>query len=167
MGVVRTGESEYDKELQKWDTPKRLGGYGPDGFEAFPRMLYKAHRRENGKVMCMDMEALYATDMNVALRADAFNRSCQTTVNNQHELDRELANGWRPSPQEALDYQESLARDIAQAAAETNWSVQRMSDKARAEHAAADRATDAPVTDVPAPPKKRGRKPNAPMVTVS
>lgn len=166
MPIVRTGETEFDKEMAKWDTPKRLGGFAPDGYEPFPKMLYKAHRRENGKVMCMDMDALYATDLAVAARAEAFNNTCMTTVGNQQELDRELANGWRHSPKDALDYQEALAQDISKAAAEVNYSVQRMSDKAKSEHARADASTDAPVVDVVAAPKKRGRKPNAPMVTV-
>lgn len=159
MAVVRNAEptTAYEIEMHKWDTPKRDGGYAPNGYEPFPLMLYKAHRRENGKVMCMDMDALYAADMNIVAKAEAFNNSCMLVVNSETERDRAVANGWRTSPKDALEYQESLARDIAQAAAETNWSVQRMSEKAQREHAALDAETEDPVADVPAPKRKPGR----------
>lgn len=165
MAVVRNAEptTAYEIEMHKWDTPKREGGYGADGYEPFPTMVYKAHRRDNGKVMCLDMDALYAADMNVVARAEAFNNSCMMEVKDQSALERALSNGWRPSPQAALDYQESLARDIAQAAAEANYGVQRMSEKAQREHKALDAATDAPVADVPAPKKA----PKATRVAVS
>lgn len=154
MGIVSTGESAYDLEVQKWNTPKRLGGMAPDGYEPFPKMLYKAHRRENGKVMCMDMDALYASDMNIVAKAEAFNSSCLLTVKSEGEWQRAKAQGWCDSPADALEAHEKHAQAIAQAAAEVNYSVQRMSDKAQREHAEADAATDAPVTDVK---RKRGR----------
>lgn len=158
MGVVRNAEptTAYEKELARWDTPKRDGGMRPDGYEPFPKMVYKAHQMENGKVSCYDMAALYASDMNVVARADAFNRKCELTVHSPHELEKALAEGWRSSPKEALDYYESLQQDIAKAAAEAAYSVQRMSEKARREYQAADEATEHPVTDVAAP--KRGPK---------
>lgn len=158
MGIVRNAEptTEYEKELHKWNTPKRLGGYAPDGYEAFPKMLYKAHRRENGKVMCMDMDALYAADMNVQARAEAFNNSCQLTVKSEGEMERALSDGWCRTPADAIEAHEKHQRAIAQAAAEAAYAVQRMSDKAQAEHKAADAATEHPLTDVPAP--KRGPK---------
>jgi hypothetical protein len=131
----------------------------PDGREEFPKMLYKAHRRENGKVMCMDMDALYAADMSVAARAEAFNRSCQMIVRSEGENDRAKNDGWCESPQDAIDAQEALAQDIAKAAAEVAYSVQRMSEQAQREHKEADLATDAPVTDVAAPARgPRGKR---------
>src|SRR5687768_874115 len=142
MGVVRNSEptTAYEIEMHKWDTPKRLGGYRCDGYEPFPKMVYKAHRRENGKVMCMDMDALYASDMNIVARAEAFNASCMRTVNSQGELDRARNEGWCDSPTAALEIHEKHQQAIATAAAEAAYSVQRMSEQARAEHKAADAA---------------------------
>jgi hypothetical protein len=168
MAIVRTGTTEYDKEIDRWNTPRNqrvrdhegnetnVMGMGAIGYEPFPKMLYKAQTHSNGQVLFMDLNAIYATDINIAARAEAFNRSCQLTVNSEDELNKALNQGWRKTPDEAMAYHEGLQRDIAKAAAETNWSVQRMSEKARAEHAAADRATEHPVTDVAAP--KRGPK---------
>jgi hypothetical protein len=155
MPIVRTGESAYDKELELWNTPKRNGGYAPDGYEPYPKMLYKAHRRENGKVMCMDLDAIYAVDPAKQALADAFNRTCQRTVNSDGEHLRAKADGWCDSPDAALAVHEQLQQDIATAAAEANHSVRSMSEKARAEFAAADADTEHPLTDVP---KKRGPK---------
>ena len=160
MSIVRTGESAYDIEMQKWDTPKRLGGFGPDGFEAFPRMVYRAERREDkgGKVMCMDVEgSLYSTDPVVQARAEAFTNKCQRIVSSEGEYLRAQGEGWCASPADALQAIEKHAQAMATAAAEVNYSVQRMSDKAQREHAAFDAETDGVVADVPAPKRKPGR----------
>jgi hypothetical protein len=151
--IVRSGESEYDRELAKWDLPKRMGGYNADGFEPYPRMLYKAHRRENGKVMCMDMDALYGGDMAAVARAEAFNHACQKTVQSDEQYRIAKGQGWSDTPTDAIALHEREAQALATAAAEAAYSVQRMSEKARAEHAKADAATEHPLADVPAPKK--------------
>lgn len=167
MGLVIQPETLYGRELAKWDRPrnqfvedengKREYGMNAVGEEPYPKMLYKAQRRENGKVMVMDMDALYALDPAVQARADAFNRSCQLTVQSEDEYRRAKDQGWRESPEIALAYYEALQQDIARAAAEANFDLQRMSEQAKREHAALDATTDAPVTDVPAPKRKPGR----------
>ena len=144
MGVVRTGESSYDKELNKWDTPQRQGGMRPDTFQAFPSMLYKAHQRDNGQWAVHD-----ALDEN-------WSRRCQLIVRDDAELRRSLEQGWRATPQEALAYADRFQQAIADAAAERHFADQRLSELARREAAAADAATNDHVPDVPAP-KKRGR----------
>jgi hypothetical protein len=158
MAIVRNAEptTAMEKELDRWDRPKRDGGMNADGYEPFPKMVYKANQLENGKVAVFDMAAIYGTDLNVVTRAEAFNKRCELIVHNQHELDRAMADGWRGSPKEALDYHEGLQQDIAKAAAEAAYTVQRMSDKAQREYQQADEATEHPVTDVAAP--KRGPK---------
>lgn len=158
MAIVRNAEptTAMEKELDRWDRPKRDGGMNADGYEPFPKMVYKAHQLENGKVAVFDITAIYGTDLNAVTRAEAFNKRCELIVNSQHELDKALDNGWRQSPKEALAYHESLQQDIAKAAAEAAYTVQRMSDKAQREYKQADEATEHPLTDVAAP--KRGPK---------
>ena len=41
MAVVRTGETEYEQELTKWEKPYR--------FEPFPKMVYRGVLKANGK----------------------------------------------------------------------------------------------------------------------
>lgn len=144
MGVVRTGESSFDKEMDKWDTPRRLGGMKPDGYEPFPQMLYKAHQLENGKWAVND-----PYDEN-------WSKRCQVIVRDERELTRQLEQGWRPSPTEAVDYAERVQEEIANAAAERHYADQRLSDKARREAAAIDAESNEHIPDIAAP-KKRGR----------
>lgn len=40
MSVVRTGETEYDREMEKWNKPYV--------FVPFPAMLYRGHLQSNG-----------------------------------------------------------------------------------------------------------------------
>lgn len=144
MGVVRTGESAYDKELNKWDTPQRQGGMRPDTYQPFPAMLYKAHQKDNGQWSVND-----PFDEN-------WSRRCQMIVRDDTELRRQMEQGWRQSPSDALEYAERLQRAIADAAAERHYADQRLSDSARREASAADAATNDHVPDIAAP-KKRGR----------
>lgn len=158
MPIVRSGETDHDKEMARWDLPKRMGGYGPDGFEPYPRMLYKAHRRDNGKVMCMDMSALYGEDMATVARAEAFNASCQKVVQSEDQYLIAKGQGWCDTPTAALEAFEQQQQALAQAAAEVNYQVRRMSEAAQREHAEADAATDAVLADgVPVPKRKPGR----------
>lgn len=163
MGVIRTGQSAHDKELATWDRPRNQvdedgrAGMNAAGYEPFPKMLYKAHRRENGKVSCMDMDAIYAVDPVKQAQAEAFNRTCQLTVKDESEWRRAKDSGWCDSPADALEYHERLAQDVAKAAAEAAHSLRTMSHQAKREHAFLDANTDAPVVDVPAPKKKPGR----------
>jgi len=144
MGVVRTGESAYDKELNRWDTPQRQGGMRPDTYQPFPAMLYKAHQKDNGQWSVNDPFD------------DNWSRRCQMIVRDDTELRRQMEQGWRQSPSDALEYAERLQRAIADAAAERHYADQRLSDSARREAAAADAATNDHVPDIAAP-KKRGR----------
>lgn len=162
MGIVRTGESEHDKELARWDLPKRLGGHNADGYEQFPQMLYKAFRDDSGQVKCMMPPPpmhLYLS-MPEYQRAEAiavqFTLACQKTVRDQREYDREVAAGWRDTPALALAHFEAQQQEIATAAAEEQYRLKRMTERAREEHAAANAETDAHVVEVEAP-KKRGR----------
>lgn len=152
MPVIHTPESEYAKELKKWDEPKRLGGMNADGYVAFPRMIYRAlpHEKRGGKVMCGD--PLVATGDS---DAESFARQCQATVNSQDELDRYLANGWSLSPDGAVEAYEQAQRRIADAAAEEAYRVRRMSENAQAEfQQAQDDADGTEHVPDPAAPKK-------------
>ena len=130
MGVIIAPESELGLELSKWE---RHSSYQ---HKSFPKMIYKAFPRENGKVMCGDPGVAVGDP-----EADAFTRRCQLTVQNDAELERAQAAGWRQTPVGAIAYYEGLQRDIATAAAEANFHAQHMTPKAQAERSARDKAT--------------------------
>jgi hypothetical protein len=133
MGLVINPESEYAKELARWNTPKRDGGFGPDGYEPYPRMVYQAIAR-NGKAEVGDPAD------------EQFSARCQLIVRSEAEYDRARAQGWRATPTEALAHAEALQIAIATAAAEASFAAQRMTPKAQAERAALEAKTDKHVT---------------------
>lgn len=164
MPVLRSPESEYEKEMQKWNTPKRLGGYGPDGYEHFPLMLSKAQKQPNGQYAVHQMppprwqfppgvEGDAAFDQ-ACRRAEEFTRACQLTVRNQHEHDRAVAQGWVLGQEKALEEAQKWEKAIADAAAHRHYEDRNMSEAAQREAAAADNATTDHVAEVP---RKRGR----------
>ena len=57
MGIVHNPDSDYARELEKWNQPTTNGGFSAARFEEYPLMVYKAFQRENGKVMCGDPRA--------------------------------------------------------------------------------------------------------------
>jgi hypothetical protein len=125
-------------------------------------MLYKATTNVQGKVVCyepMPPEYLFM-DPNSYNRAcievDVQNRQNTKTVHSAEEKAQAEREGWRASPTDALAFYEGLQQDIARAAAEAAFSVQRMSEHARGEFAAATQATHAHVVDVQGK-KKPGR----------
>lgn len=146
MGVVHNPESEYMKEMKKWDTPKRLGGMAPDGFEAFPKMVFKAFRDENGKARCG--HPLAATGDAEAM---SFTNKCQMTVNNADEYNRAMNAGWSDGPDEALEALEAQQQDIARAVAEGKHGARRMTEKAEREFDAAQAESEDHVPDIPVP----------------
>lgn len=133
MPVVRNEDSEHEKELKKWNTAKRDGGHQPDQHEPYPAMVYQA-RDLHGKPACEDP------------RDEQFATRCQHIVRDATEHARYRADGWSDSPTLALAHAESLAQDIATAAAEANFSAAKMSPKAQAERAKLEASTDKHVT---------------------
>lgn len=153
MGIVRTGESTYDKEMAKWDTPRSLGGMRPDGYEPFPKIVYKAHQADNGKWVCS--LSVWSDEDRAA--AEAWQRRCQRLVQSEGDYRAALNDGWRDTPVDAEAYAQKIQTEIADAAAERHYRDARMSEKAQREAAAADAASDAHVPDIPAAKKRGGR----------
>jgi len=145
MPVIRTGDTEADRELAKWDTPRSLGGYRPDGYEPYPKMLYRAIRREDGVVVCTDIDP----------KTGAMYGGTTCVVEDRLEHERATRQGWRDDPQAALAHFEAERQDVAQAAAEEAFRVQRMSTKAKDEFQALETSDQIEhVTEVPAPRRK-------------
>jgi len=151
MPVVHNPDSAFSREMDRWNLPKREGGFNADGYVAFPAMVYKAFPNENGKVMCGDPR----TAMGEA-KAETFARKCQLTVRSPEELEKALRAGWEETPDAALTRYDTDQRTIADTAAARHFSDQRMSAKAQAEAKVADDATHEHVADVPVR-RKRGR----------
>jgi hypothetical protein len=151
MGIVYNPDSAYAREMDRWNAPRREGGFNANGFEPFPTMVYKAFARENGKVECGDPRTAAGE-----AQAETFARKCQLTVRDQEGMDKAHKAGWSDTPDEALVQYETDQVAVAAATAERHFSDQRLGASAQVEAATADAATHEQVPDIPAR-RKRGR----------
>jgi len=157
MPVVISPDSELGKELAKWDTPKSQGGMRCDGFEPYPKMLYRADRYPGtGKVMVA--HPLAGTGDAVA---DAFSTRCWRSVQSAEEHEQAGRAGWYDTPGEALQAFEKAETAKADAAANAAFHVERMSKKAQQEFADAQDAAEFHDPEVKAPKLAPTRKRNA------
>lgn len=132
-------QSAYAREMRKWNKPYR--------FERYPAMVYKAKKRPTGgPFICVDPFD------------EAFTRECQRVVQVEAEYEQAVAEGWRDSPQEAIDHALALERAVSDAAAHRNWEDRNMGERAKAEAAAVESATDGHVAEVPEALRRRGRR---------
>lgn len=129
-------DSHYAKEMRKWEKPYR--------FEKFPQMVYKARKPDSGGPYIV-----------VDPRNETWSTANQLTVGNEQELEKAIREGWRESPQGAIDYALSLDKAIADAAAERHAADRKMSEAAQAEAREADEAT---ADHLPEIPEKRAYK---------
>ena len=151
MAIIHNPDSEYSREMTKWNTQKRHGGMGANGYEPFPKMVYQARARENGKVMCGDPLAAVGDAV-----GEAFARSCQQIVQNQEELDKSVKQGWYDTPDLAMAGYEVAQRSMADIAAMRHFTDQRMGQTAQAEAKVADDATHEHLPSLPIK-RKAGR----------
>jgi hypothetical protein len=115
-------DSQYMREMRKWEKPYR--------YERYPAMLYRATKRPSGgPFICVDPHD------------EKFSAQNQRTVHNAEEEARAIDEGWRKSPEAAVEFALSLEKAVADAAAERHFADRRLSEKARAEAAEVDDAT--------------------------
>ena len=149
-GIVINPASALGKELAKWEQyptayARRPGN--PYQYRPYPKMVYRAVQKPNGKVVCMEGPPPMhwfkdATEYQQAvLQADALEKQCFTTVHDEGEWLKAKGQGWCESPQAAIDQFEREQQVIANAAAEANHAAQRMSPKAQAERKRREDAT--------------------------
>lgn len=146
MAVIHTGETDHDKELKRWDTPKSQGGMKCDGFEPFPRMFYQAWQRSDGRVVVLDAEHTHA---GTAIAKDA------------GEAETLRRQGWHESIGQAMDAYDAQTLETAHQATRVAYDVSQMSEQAQREYAALDAQSTTHVLDVPAPKKRRYRRKRA------
>lgn len=143
MAMLITPDSEMGKEMARWEKPYR--------FEAYPKMLYMAQQRPDGRASVAEVDdRIFGGHPG---SAEAFTSRCQRIVRSEDELIRARGEGWRDTQAEAMERHESKARSIADVAAARHYEDRNMSEKARAEAQAADDA--AGMDHVPAVPVAR------------
>lgn len=160
MGVVINPESDLGHELAKWEQHHtRLVGDGqnpgnPYVYRPYPKMLYRAQRLPNGQIRCVAAppNPLHFNDPKdyerEFERTEAFNKACQRIVGDESEHLIAQGQGWCEDIPAAMAQAEREAAAISTAAAEAAYQAARMSERALAEFAAADAASEHHVVDV-------------------
>lgn len=141
-------ESELGKEMAKWEKPYR--------YEPFPKMLYRANRRPDGKPSVNESDdRLFGNQPGAA---ELFSNTCQMTVYSESELTKYLEMGWRDHPKTAMEFFEEKEKAVGNAAAHRAFEDRKLSEKAQAEIKAAEDATAEHVPEIPRQPVRRAAK---------
>ena len=147
MGVVYTEQSEYAKEMCRWNAQHTSYGPGkrPYTFAEFPKRLYLAGRKD-GAIVILDAQ----------------------TAKDDHEERNLLSRGFHFGQDVAIAAIEREQLEHGTLAAEREWEIQhgRLSPKAAAEVRAAEAEHGA--RHLPEMPRKRTRgRPRKPVASAS
>ena len=162
-GIAVIPGSNYQREMGKFEQlPNDKWAFGRPGnpytYRPYPKMLYRAEL-VGGKAACMmpEPDPYGAVDPRAIERAAEaarrFTEKCQRIVQDDVEHSQAAENGWRESPQEAIDYLNARETARADAAAHRNYEDRNMSEMAKREIAAETAATGG--EHIPAMPEKR------------
>jgi len=164
-GVVPVPGSNLAKEMSKFEqfpskwTHGTAGPGNPYVYRPFPKMLYRAERVD-GQIKCgaapPDPYAQWRDHRELERAQEAaerFTEKCQRIVRDEVEMSRAFEDGWRNSPQEAIDFVKGRDRAVSDATAHREFEDRNMSDAAKAEiRAAKDAVGGEHVPEVPRAP---------------
>ena len=152
MPVVVNPDSEYGKELAKWNVKRP--------FAAFPKMLYRAQKRPDGIVSVQETDdRLFGGNPGAA---EAWTATCQKTVKDEYEMQKAMEGGWRKSHAEALEHFEKREQYKGNVAAHRAYEDRNMSEAAKSEAAAVEASTEEHVPEIP-----EKRRPGRPRKNVA
>lgn len=132
MAVLHSPESNYSREIVKWEAQRSEHGVGlrPYIYREYPTMMYLAGPPSGGIGAITIVE--------------------EVEVGSENEAEPYRQRGFRAKPLEALDAYEAQQLEFARLAAEQNYDVKnRLSEKAGAEVIAAQQAHSGHLPSVP------------------
>lgn len=132
MGVLHSPESNYSKEIVKWEAQRSEHGVGqrPYVYREYPTMMYLAGPPDGG--------------------IGAITIAEQVEVGSDNEAEHYRQRGYRPQPLAAIEAYEAQQLEFARLAAEQNYEVKhKLSPRAGAEVMAAQEAVSGHLPSVP------------------
>lgn len=152
-------ERGHMNALKQANATLSQGGTHAEGFQEFPKMLYRASKHPISKryYVALDEDELSLDRTRVLVDAQAFNRQCQLTVEDAEKEARAKKDGWCTSQAEALQWREDQDKRDAHAAAHRNYEDRNLSEKALAESKAVEEASPVHLGEIPQTPVRRGR----------
>lgn len=153
-GIAISTATPMGKELESWETKNRIPGWRPENYQ-YPKMLYKARKRDDGKVVCLEPNhvdsPLLSAEQNQRMAAfvEQSNRSAMIEARDENH-ERQLAElGWCGSVKLALEAFEKWERMIGDEAARLAHADRNLSERAQAEREAFEASTPDHVAEVP------------------
>ncbi len=148
MGIQRSQEDSWTKEMAKWEMrpvlvggtyiepiPVAMGGRGGAPFQEYPKSLYKAESADGGPRICA-MHVVHDADQQIVAEGQ----------------------GWSDGQERAIARVGENQREMARLAANRAHNDRWMSDAAKAEAQSVDETTMQHLPVIPETPiKKRGR----------
>lgn len=166
-GVLIQAKQAYDEWKNNPDFAVKQALKYQYRYERYPMMLYRAAECPflNNKVVTYLPEPRISSFkeqdayMQALNQVNEWNREITITVKNEAEEQKALEMGFREKQQDAIAYAESKLDSIAERAANLEWQVSRMSEKAQTEAQSHIKSAEAHVIDIPEAPlvKRRGR----------
>jgi hypothetical protein len=152
-GVDIPAESKAGIEVARWERPF---DYRPEN-HPYPRMLYKAFKGSDGVVRCMGTEPrsrhLFISDeqfRSAIEDAKIFTEQCQKIVQNDEEKNRAFSDGWRDTPNEAIEAAKHWETVIlGEVAANRAFGERNMSEQAQVEIKAIEASTPNILPEIP------------------
>lgn len=120
--------------------------------QEYPRMVYRAERRPNGDIVSfdpVDPESQKWSDM----QRERWNENHCKLVNNDSELEKAEAQGWRKTQVEAMEVLKAKDREESREAAERAYRDRNMSEAAQREAALAEASSHRHLAEIPEKPK--------------
>jgi len=172
MALIQWNEAtNMSKELRKFEPSATMGTpedprRGPYRHQEFPKMVYKAQMRKDGKVDVVDpRDENFAQQCTMIVgkgeersKEDPLKvvRSAQDNYSQDMErLQQVLKDGWSEDPEEAIAKRIKQEDDLAREAAMRAYDDRNMSTKARAEVEVAEAAHDGFMAEKPEAPRVR------------
>jgi hypothetical protein len=158
MGIQRTQEDSWSKEMAKWEQrpvyvngayiepiPVSAGGRGGITLTEYPKMLYRAESADGGPRI-----------------------AAHKIVQDSDQEAVAIGQGWSLSQEKAIEQVHATHREMARLAANRVHNERWMSEKARAEAALADESMIEHLPAVPVTPiKRRVRRTKAEMAAAA
>jgi hypothetical protein len=150
-GVMYPATSAYAKELRKFE---RGPDYNPKN-HPFPKMLYHAQERPDGLPSVAEtQDSIFGGAPGAA---EHFTATCQRVVNDEAEMARAIADGWRETQAQAMESAHARHFELAKQTAHRKWDDRNMSPAAQAEVAAIEEDFEDHLPEIPEQPRRRGR----------
>lgn len=171
-GMVVTPGSAHQREMAKFEQlPHSKWAFGNPGnpykFRRWPAMMYKAERR-NGQIKCMESEPQpyeFQHERNYIQAiegAKQFTAKCIRTVESQEQWARSMEEGYRDSPEDAIQACKERENAESTAMAHLNHEDRNIGELARREKTAAELANgNVPLAEVERTPVRRTKKVSA------